>query len=291
MRKPNFFLVGGAKCGTTSLAYWLSKHPNVYMPRLKEPDYFYPNGKTKHLSDYEDLFKAAKSEHLAVGEASVRYLFSKTALKAIKEYSPPDTKFIVIVRNPIEMAESLHAQRLYSANESIKNFESAWRAQSYRKSPGFKWPKQWYTPEVNLYGDFCKIGSQTNTLIDLVGRDRVLVLLLDDFRGNPRKEWLKLQNFLNIPDDGRTSFQVLNERKNVKSHAIQKLYNRFSVLRARVGMSRPFVFGAFLKRLNTPATRPQGTTSQALRKELQTYFKNEVAALEKITERDLSHWE
>ena len=38
--KPNFFIVGAPKCGTTSMHEYLQRHPDVYMPFFKEPHFF-----------------------------------------------------------------------------------------------------------------------------------------------------------------------------------------------------------------------------------------------------------
>ena len=37
---PNFFIVGGAKCGTTNISYYLNLHPKIFFPELNEPYYF-----------------------------------------------------------------------------------------------------------------------------------------------------------------------------------------------------------------------------------------------------------
>ena len=37
---PDFYIVGAAKCGTTALYEYLSGHPSVFMPKLKEPHFF-----------------------------------------------------------------------------------------------------------------------------------------------------------------------------------------------------------------------------------------------------------
>ncbi len=39
MKRPNFFIIGAPKCGTTSLARWLGSHPRIYMSPLKEPKF------------------------------------------------------------------------------------------------------------------------------------------------------------------------------------------------------------------------------------------------------------
>ena len=85
VRKPNFFIIGAPKCGTTSLATWLSGHPNVFMSAVKEPHFFNTDDRRfiSTLEAYENLFRAASSDHCAVGEASVWYLSSTEAVRNI----------------------------------------------------------------------------------------------------------------------------------------------------------------------------------------------------------------
>jgi hypothetical protein len=37
---PTFLLIGAGKSGTTSIYNYLKQHPDVYMPRIKEPLFF-----------------------------------------------------------------------------------------------------------------------------------------------------------------------------------------------------------------------------------------------------------
>jgi Sulfotransferase family len=70
MIKPNFFILGAPKCGTTSLAVWLSEHPHIYMPQ-KEPHFFNTDHR-RFLNSrvgYERLFAGANERHRVVGEA------------------------------------------------------------------------------------------------------------------------------------------------------------------------------------------------------------------------------
>jgi hypothetical protein len=87
MRLPNFFIIGAAKCSTTSLAEWLRHHPKIYISALKEPQFFSKDINTlstiRTWAHYYRLFQGASPKHLAIGEASVTYLFSKVAVPAI----------------------------------------------------------------------------------------------------------------------------------------------------------------------------------------------------------------
>ena len=57
-RKPNFFILGAPKCGTTSVAYWLRDHDNVFVSDPKEPHYFNTD------SDFHDVFSLDQYEAL-----------------------------------------------------------------------------------------------------------------------------------------------------------------------------------------------------------------------------------
>ena len=73
-RLPNFLVIGAMKAGTTSLYHYLRDHPQVFMPDTKEVNFFNPLRNWRHgVSWYEEQFRAAPAEALAVGEASTSY--------------------------------------------------------------------------------------------------------------------------------------------------------------------------------------------------------------------------
>ena len=88
MGRPNFFIIGAPKCGTTALYEYLRTHPRVFMPQIKEPHYFaadFPTYRTIHTEpEYLRLFSPARPEQTAVGEASVFYLFSQVAVRNLE---------------------------------------------------------------------------------------------------------------------------------------------------------------------------------------------------------------
>ena len=99
--QPNFFIVGGAKCGTTNMSYYLDEHPQVFMSELNEPYYFARldipenfkrESMIKDYKKYLDLFKKAKN-HRAVGEASSVYLSCPHSASEIKK-AFPDSKHL-----------------------------------------------------------------------------------------------------------------------------------------------------------------------------------------------------
>ena len=234
MKKPNFFIIGAPKCGTTSMARWLSEHPNIYMSPVKEPNFFNTDDQwtvTRTLRQYEALFRNAGPEHVAVGEASVWYLFSRVAVPNILTYCK-EPKFIVMVRNPIEMAYSLHQQELLSGNEHIKDFRKAWELQPER-AKGLEISRFCVEPKRLLYGPACKLGEQLERLWSLVPEERVLVIVLDDVKENPRREYLRVLEFLGVPDDGRNIFPVYNP---AQEYRLPRLGKAIALVGRTVGM-------------------------------------------------------
>src|SRR5690242_1471908 len=103
---PNFFIVGAASCGTTSLYTYLKQHPAVFLPALKEPHYFAqlcPAWDQRYLftyvteeKDYLALFSKAVG-FKAIGEASPSYLWCPEAAARIHGVAPR-AKIIALLR-------------------------------------------------------------------------------------------------------------------------------------------------------------------------------------------------
>jgi len=109
---PSFFILGAAKCGTTSLHGFLGQHPEICMSDPKEPFYFEgPFG--KGVSWYFNRYFGHWSPSLtAVGEARHRNLYAPSAAARIHRYNP-DARLIVCMRKPADRAVS-HWWHFYS---------------------------------------------------------------------------------------------------------------------------------------------------------------------------------
>ncbi|MCP2728272.1 sulfotransferase family protein [Limnofasciculus baicalensis] len=104
MKKPNLFVVGAPKCGTTSMHNYLGQHPEIFMSSPKELHYFSRDidcftGKIKELYNYLQLFDSAGNAKY-IGESSPEYLYSEVASQQIKELCS-DAKIIIMLRNPL----------------------------------------------------------------------------------------------------------------------------------------------------------------------------------------------
>ena len=90
MPLPNFFVIGAPKAGTTALYRALRQHPDIYLPKLKEPHFFSSDreGRTgiSEPLNYFALFAEVTTER-AIGEASASYLASRLAAQRIRSSS------------------------------------------------------------------------------------------------------------------------------------------------------------------------------------------------------------
>jgi len=293
INKPNFFIIGAPKCGTTSLAQWLSEHPQVYFSLVKEPFYFsediYQNFSS--WDEYLKLFSFVKAHHLAIGEGTTHYLFSAAAVKEI-ERRINDPKYIVMVRNPVDMAYALHQQQVYGLNEDVLDFEQAWHLSPQRRK-GERVLENCQSPLLLDYQEFCLLGKQVERLFDTVPRERVLLLKLDDFREDSRKEYLKVIHFLNLEDDGREDFPVYNQAKRWRNRwqgkIVRALSKFISILKFkhRILPEKSLGIINFLKK-KTIVNDQRSPLSPDFRKELLYFFKEDIKLLSELMGEDLS---
>ena len=182
--KPNFFIVGAAKCGTTALYVYLRDHPRVFLSPVKEPRYFaedMPNlmNRVAARDDYLRLFKGANDRHIAVGEASPQYLYSAVAPAKIRAFNP-DARIIAMLRNPVDMAWAAHAECLYWFVEEEPDFEKAWRLQGERRA-GRCVPPLCKQVTMLLGAEVAMLGAQVERLLAVFPRDQVKFVLFEDF--------------------------------------------------------------------------------------------------------------
>src|SRR5262245_24233585 len=126
--RPNLFVVGAMKCGTTTLYQRLSATPGVQMSPEKEPNFFCTdlqecvdsslapeiNKKmtaswVKDQDTYDRLFQSAISARW-VGEASHTYLYSRVAAERIFAFNS-QARIVILLRNPIDRAYSEYLMR------------------------------------------------------------------------------------------------------------------------------------------------------------------------------------
>jgi len=187
---PNFLVIGAPKCGTTSLCHVLGKHPQVFMPAVKEPHYFGRKDPVKTLSWYEDHFRGAEGKK-AVGEGSTSYTHPHIIHQAALGISKliPHCKLIYITRNP------------------IKRLESDWKM---REREG--WAEGPLNEAVKHQETLIKHGMYWQNICgyrELFPDSQILILFLEDFSKNPMTELKRCFEHLDVD----TSITISNANK------------------------------------------------------------------------------
>ncbi len=299
-RRPNFFILGAPKCGTTALSEYLRRHPQIFVSTPKEPhyfcddfDYYYAPG-ARTLDHYLGLFADADEHHLAVGEASVWYLYSQTAARNIVAFDP-DARVIVMVRNPVELVPSLHSQLRYMLDEAEPDPAMAWKLQDARRR-GEGLPTTVRVPEFLQYGEAARLGAQVRRVLEVVPREQVKILVFDDLRADTGAVYRDALSFLGVPDDGRTEFPRVNENKVHRAAAVARFTQRppsalVAVARGVKRIARVERLGVLdrMRRRNREVTRRE-EISPEFEQALRDYFRDDVAELGELIGRDLSAW-
>ncbi|MBF0274562.1 MAG: sulfotransferase [Nitrospinae bacterium] len=296
-KKPNFFIVGAPKCGTTALNDYLKQHPNIFIPHKKELHYFGTDldFKYKHFSrnraQYLANFSLAKDEKM-LGEASVWYLFSKLAAKEIKDFNP-SSKIIVMLRNPVDMLYSQHSQFFFDGNEDIINFEEALEAEEERKK-GNKIPKTVGLIEGLFYRETIRYAEQVKRYFELFGRENVHIIIFDDFRNDTAAVYKKTLDFLGVDNSFKAELKVINKYKKIKDVGLHNTLLNLPTIPRKIAQA---VIPSKIRRNWLNSVKENNTVygkpdpmSPDLRKKLMHEFKEEVEKLSGILDRDLSGW-
>ena len=296
MTRPDFFIVGAPKCGTTSLHQYLRQHPAIFMPAVKEVKYFGTDRQPRHtpkltLPEYLSLFDGAPAG-ARVGEASVGYLRSSTAAREIAEFSP-GAQAIVMLRDPVEVMHALHSELVFLGVEDLADFGEALAAEPDRRA-GRRIPPAINNPRGLYYREAVSFAEQIERYFDALGRDRVHVIVFDDFKDDTAAAVRQTFRFLGVDDAFQPTLEVANPSKVARSRMLQR------VLSSPPGWMRRAVRGVLprptRKRLYRTAMRfnARSQARQAidpeLRERLTAELAPEVERLSALVGRDLTHW-
>lgn len=305
MKKPNYFIIGAQKCGTTSLASYLSEHPNVYMTVPKEPHFFSTDLKkirvAKSSNDYLSLYSDVHKSHLAVGEASTTYLYSLEAIKNIYEFNS-SSKIIVMLRRPTDLFLSLHSHYVFKGVEPEEDPILAWNRSSI-ETQTMK-TKSYIDQSLLDYRQILRLGEQMERLMKVFPIPQIKVIFFDDFVSSTQDVYEEVLSFLDLPSDGRTRFPKQNQRRKHRykwmassSQSIKSFYRRSSYyyqisrLKKHLNLVGGISFWEILLRFNverTPST--QNDIPIYLKKEISRTLDRDIDLLGQLTNADLSKW-
>ncbi len=299
---PNFFVVGAAKSGTTSLFHYLKQHPEIYMSSLKEPKYFsssvvrFPHRGpgdmevdkrvTRTWHGYLELFNGVSGEK-RIGEASADYLYFYEHVAPLIKETTPGAKIIIVLRNPTERAFSAYSHLVKDGRETL-SFEEALEVEEQRKRDNYEFI--WFYKEVGFYY------SPVKTYLDAFGKENVRIYLYDDFMKHP---FVLIEDICKFMDVGTNFVPDMSTKHNVAliprirsiqnflldyNHTFKKAFRPLFL--NTIGQENTEVLINYFKNKNLRKQKIDPET----RKYLIELYRDDILMLEKLIKRDLSSW-
>ncbi len=205
MNKPNLFIAGAPKCGTTFLYEFLKTSNQIYLPKVKELNFFsynelveesyYRDLKIGQLSQYLHQFEKVPNETKYLVDASVSYFASDAASSAIKQFNA-DTRIILMLRDPVKRAFShfLMDRRMSHASQSLADYLKDTGSYHYKQYVG----NSSYEKNVGRF-------------INTFGEQNVLIIKLEELKDAVPK----LEKFLDLELSFRYEdlYNIVNQRK------------------------------------------------------------------------------
>lgn len=249
---PNFLVAGSMKCGTSALFRGIKGHPDVFGAPGKELHYF-DRHYDKGPDWYQRQFDGAGTA-LAVGEGTP-YLGDEPAMTRMVT-DLPDARFILILRQPVDRAYSHYWHNRRREREE-RTFEDAFQTDLASEEAIGPWMNYW------RLGNFSRHVGRLAADLD---RSQIMVLLDEDLRRHREKTLAKAWEFIGVdPKRGDTEIRD------------RPLHRR--ILRG----TKNLIKGRSDDRSYPPIDR-------TLRRQLTEVYRDDIAALADMIDRDLAHW-
>ena len=214
--RPNFFVVGCQRCGTTWLYEMLKEHPEIFLPKKKEL-HFFDEHFDKGWKHYEAYFAGAKGAK-AVGEITPSYVYDERALEILSTQFR-HAKIIVLFRNPADRTYSQYWRHRVAGFTSLDFWEAIERHPHLVDRSLYY--KQWVR--------FCRVFPE----------ERRKCIFFEELREDTARQLRELLRFLEVDASfvPRSIEDVVNP---IRFHRSQRLIDGICVLRdafKRAGMS------------------------------------------------------
>lgn len=286
MIKPNLFIVGQTRSGTTSLKEYLNSHPDVFIYHAGKGFFGYGKSDIQNEDEYCQLFENAVNKKI-VGEKCSDYLACPVTAEKIKKFSP-DSKIIIILRNPIDMMYSLHNWEYnIETFETLSNFEDALAIEEKRKEERLQDPEK-YHPHV-FYRELADYETQVNRYFENFGTENVKIIILEEFVKNPEKTFSEVLDFLELDHPEKTDFTQHNANRMPRSRFLQRLMKNDSSTLVKAVKKLPNAAKIYSK-INLPE-QERINLEPSLRKKLKNEFKPKIKKLSELLNIDLSVWD
>lgn len=303
--KPNLFIVGQPKSGTTALHQFLGQHPEIYMSSIKEPHFFCADfhlesdrayGKQRFYdfrseSAYLQLFSKAKNVKI-VGESSTNYLYSQVAAEKIYNFNP-DAKIIIVLREPAQFLYSLHSHYVKFTEENEPDFLTALALETKRQQEEALSPRV-TSPSYLYYSQRVQYYQQLKRYRDRFKPEQIKVIIFEEFKSANERIFSEILEFLGVESNFTPEYAAINVNKEVKFKAINNLINNpvaKSISKNLLSQEfNDFVRDNIVEKLLWHQA-PKATMPEEIKLQLKQQYQPEVAKISDLLQLDLlSKW-
>lgn len=285
-QRPNFFIVGAAKAGTTALWALLKKHPQVFMAgddiADKEPCFFVGGYGMNSLDKYLSLFSSCDGEKV-IGEASTAYLSDPKSASKIHDFNP-NAKILICLRNPADRAYSLYSWMVQEGYEWIYPFERAILNEGKRIEKRIPNLMERAYRDDYMYFSSGLYYNQVKKYLDLFGGN-VKVIIFEEMIANPQVVLDECMDFLEI---SRMPVELARENPStsVISPKLQWILRSLDTLRVKINHNWRRDFFVLCGRKDI---RPSKLNSK-VREQLLDRYETDISLLEKLLSKNLTIW-
>lgn len=294
--KPDFIVVGAAKCGTTSIFNYLNQHPDIFIPKVKECRFFsnlpknfkglgaefFPNTGITDEKTYFDLFKGYEDN--VCGDISNDYLYYyEESIKNIKRHLGENVKIVIVLRNPIDRAYSNYMHAVRDGWEDL-TFEQSIIEETYRMNDNWGWPYHYI--HVGFYY------KQVKAYLD--NFSNIKVYLFEDLK-NQDDFLYNLYNFLDVKkmQSGKDN-KIYNISGYPKNKFMHYFLTKDNFLKKILKPVVKYIFSEkkiqyFLANMKNKNLEKKELSFKT-RLYLQEVYREDIKKLSLIIERNLDHW-
>ncbi|WP_429933176.1 sulfotransferase family protein [Alteromonas sp. 4B03] len=263
MTLPNFICVGVQRAGTTWLYECLKEHPEVYVPEVKELNFFSSHFE-KGIEYYASFFENASTDYKAIGELSPNYYHIKTAIDRISS-TLPNTKIILILREPVARSYS-HYQLSVTNQCSGMTFDEAME-------------------QVPIISTLSMQATFVEHILNSFPRNNIHLAFYDELQATPQSFLKGVFGFLNVNDSFTPS--ILNNRVNrIIFPRTQELLNKLGLSKLVEYIKSGWLGSIIKENYNTGGRKKELNVNNAHKGK----FLDDIERLEDLLQIELSHW-
>jgi hypothetical protein len=234
--RPNFFIVGAPKCGTTAWVEYLSRHPGVFFNPLKETHFFatdFPRYREVVTRDaFLALYERA-GQATVLGDGSPMHLRSEAAARNIEAFNP-DAKILILLREVGAFVASYHNQELLNGDETDTDLGEVWA----RSGADRRIPSSCRDPKLLDYKTIGCFGAQVARYLDAFDASQVRVAWMEDWQTDPAGFHRFLLDFLGLEQVPIDDFAPVNAARRHKSRLLARLLHDRTVLKPAIQLAR-----------------------------------------------------